>query len=335
MATIYEVSKLAGVSLATVSRVINKSGTVRPTTEKKVLAAIAKLGYRPNSSAQSLASKKSNSVGVLIPELYGPFFGIMLSSIESELQREGKRVIVTAGHSDEATETDCINFLLGSSCDALILHAYSIPDSLLEELDSGPVPIVLINSHFLQMEEKCIWLDNEHGGYIATKTLLERGHHELAYISGPSWKIDSFKRLAGHKRALREFGVEYNESLTIEGDFEVASGQWAMHQLLKQGISFTGLVCANDEMAAGAMGVAREQGIRIPDDLSVIGYDNVSFTDFLNPKLTSIGCRISDMGKMAARMVMKNAYGKEHLEIERVFKPELVMRESVKNRIQS
>jgi LacI family transcriptional regulator len=332
MATIYEVSKLAGVSLATVSRVINNSGTVRPKTEQKVLSAIAELGYRPNSSAQSLASRTSNSVGVLIPELYGPFFGVMLSAIESELHKAGKRVIVTAGHSDEASERDCIDFLLGSSCDALILHVYSSPDELLEELINGPVPVVLLNSNFPQMAEQCIWLDNEHGGYIATKTLLEHGHHELAYISGPSWKIDSFKRLAGHKRALEEYGFEYSEDLTIEGDYEEASGRQAMHQLLRKGIPFTGLVCANDEMAAGAMSVAREHGLNVPDDLSIIGYDNVSFTNFLHPKLTSIGCRISEMGQMAARMVMKNAYGEDKLQIQRIFKPHLVMRESVKRR---
>lgn len=332
MATIYDVSKLAGVSLATVSRVINKSGTVRPTTAKKVESAIRELGYRPNSSAQSLASRKSNSIGILIPELYGPFFGIMLSSIESELHKAGKRVIVTAGHSDENKERDCINFLLSSSCDALILHVYSIADDLLEELNNGPVPIVMLNRHLPQLAEKCIWLDNEHGGYIATKTLLEHGHHELAYISGPSWKIDSFKRLAGHKRALAEFGLGYNERLTIEGDYEESSGRQAMRQLLKNGVSFSGLVCANDEMAAGAMAVAREQGVDVPNDLSVIGYDNVSFTSYLHPKLTSVGCRIAEMGQMAARMTMKDAYGKTNVEIQHAFKPHVVMRESVKRR---
>jgi LacI family transcriptional regulator len=332
MATIYEVSKLAGVSLATVSRVINDSGTVRPLTKKKVLSAIAELGYRPNSSAQSLASRKSNTVGVLIPELYGPFFGEMLSSIESELHKAGKRVIITAGHSDEIKERDGIEFLLGSSCDALILHVYSVPDKLMEELNNGPIPIVFLNSHFPQLTEKCIWLDNEHGGYIATKTLLEHGHRELAYISGPAWKIDSFKRLAGHKRALEEYGLEYDESLTIEGDFEESSGNQAMHQLLKNGASFTGLVCANDEMAAGAIVVARDQGLKLPDDLSIIGYDNVSLTNHLQPKLSSIGCRINEMGQMAARLVLKNAYGQDKLPIQHAFKPRLVMRESVKRK---
>ena len=201
MATIYEVSKLAGVSLATVSRVMNDSDKVTPKTRQKVQAAIEELGYRPNSMAQSLASKRSNSIGILIPELHGPFFGIMLSSVEKELRNAGKRVIITAGHSDENKERDCIEFLLGSSCDALILHVYSVPIDYLIELNKGPVPIILLNSYVPEIAENCIYLDNEHGGYLATKALLELGHRKLAYISGPHWKVDSFKRLSGHKRA--------------------------------------------------------------------------------------------------------------------------------------
>jgi LacI family transcriptional regulator len=332
MATIYDVSKLAGVSLATVSRVINNSDTVRPKTRQKVLSASAELGYRPNSSAQSLASRHSNSVGVLIPELYGPFFGTLLSNIEYELNKSGKRVIITAGHSAASKEHESIEFLLSSNCDALILHVYSISEESLIELNNGPVPVVLLNNYFPQLSEKCIWLDNEHGGYLATKTLLDHGHRELAYISGPSWKIDSFKRLAGHKRALEEHGLEYNERLTVEGDYEVTSGKRAMQQLLKNGGSFTGLVCANDEMAAGAMDIVREQGLEVPDDLSIVGYDNVLFTSLLHPKLTSIDCKASEMGQMAARMVLEDAYGEKNLNIQRSFKPKLVMRNSVTRR---
>ena len=332
MATIYEVSKLAGVSLATVSRVMNNSGKVTPKTREKVLSAISELGYRPNSMAQSLASRRSNSVGILIPELHGPFFGVMLSSVEAELHDAGKRVIITAGHSDEAREMDCIEFLLSSSCDALILHVYSVPHDYLIELNKGPVPIILLNSHIPEMADNCINLDNEHGGYVATRSLLEHGHRDLAYISGPSWKIDSFKRLAGHKRALREFGLEVDERLIVEGDFEEASGREAMQKLLDMDIPFTGLVCANDEMAAGAMDTAREQGLEVPDDMSVVGYDDVFFTNYLRPKLSSIGCRITEMGQMAARCVLRNAYGENDLEIQNTFKPHLVLRESIKNR---
>ena len=256
----------------------------------------------------------------------------MLNNIEKELRDAGKRVIITAGHSDENKERDCIEFLLGSSCDALILHVYSVPHDYLVELNKGPVPIVVLNNYVPELADNCIYLDNEHGGYIATKALLERGHTDLAYISGPHWKFDSFKRLTGHKRAMQEFGLEVNEQLIIEGDFEEASGRAAMQQLLSLGISFTGVVCANDEMAAGAIDIARKQGIGVPDDISVIGYDNVYFTNYLNPRLSSIGCRISEMGQMAARCVLKNTYGQTDLEIQNTFKPRLVLRESVKSR---
>ena len=332
MATIYQVSELAGVSLATVSRVINNSGKVTAKTRQKVISAIEELGYRPNASAQSLALKRSNSVGILIPELYGPFFGIMLSSIEKELRDAGKRVVITAGHSDETKERDCIEFLLGSSCDALILHVYSVSDRFLIELNEGPVPITLLNRYIPEMADRCISLDNEHGGYIAAKCLLERGHRKIAYVSGPHWKVDSFRRLTGHKRALAEFGVEMDERLLFEGDFEEASGRQAMKYFLQQDIPFTATVCANDEMAAGAMDTARSQGLVIPDDMSVIGYDDVDFTHYLHPRLSSIGCRINEMGLMAARCVMKNAYGEKDLEIQNTFEPNLVLRESVKSR---
>jgi len=331
MATIYEVSKLAGVSLATVSRVMNNSGKVKEKTRQKVLSAITELDYVPNSMAQSLASRRSNSVGVLIPELHGPFFGVMLSSVEQELRNAGKRVIITAGHSDEKTERECIDFLLGSSCDALILHVYSVKNDYLVELNKGPVPIILLNAYIPELAHNCIYLDNEHGGYLATKALLELGHRSLAYISGPHWKVDSFRRLSGHKRALREYGLEVDERLVAEGTFEEASGRVAMDHLLSLGIPFTGLVCANDEMAAAAMDIAREKGLKVPDDISVIGYDNVSFTHYLHPRLSSIGCRITEMGQMAARCVLKTTYGQSDLEIQNSFKPHLVLRESVKS----
>ena len=332
MATIYEVSALAGVSLATVSRVINNSGKVTEKTRKKVLSAIEELGYRPNSMAQSLASKRSNSVGILIPELYGPFFGIMLSNVEEELRSQGKRVIITAGHSDESKEKDCIEFLLGSSCDALILHVYSVSDEFLIKLNKGPVPIILLNRYIEEMADQCISLNNEHGGYIATKTMLEHGHKDVAYISGPHWKVDSFKRLTGHKRALKEFGIPFDQRLVFEGDFEEASGRKAMKHLLSLGIPMTAVVCANDEMAAGAMDTARKEGLDIPNDISVIGYDNVVFTRYLNPKLSSIDCRIDEMGQMAARCVLKHYYGHKNIEIQNSFEPRLVLRASVNQR---
>jgi LacI family transcriptional regulator len=330
MATIYEVSRLAGVSLATVSRVMNDSARVTDKTRQKVLAAMEELGYRPNSIAQSLASSRTNSVGILVPELHGPFFGTMLSGIEAELRDAKKHVIITVGHSEEDKEIDGIEFLTSRNCDALILHVDAVSDEYLARLSEGGTPFVVINRSVHAMSDNCINLDNEYGGYLATKALLERNHRELAYISGPRWKKDANERLAGHRRALAEFGVPLNEQLVFEGDFHESGGTVGMQYLIKKGVPFSAVICANDEMAAGAMVVARENGLNVPDDVSVVGFDNVIFSHFTWPKLSTVDYPINDMGRMAARWVLKHVYQQDGYEIQNVFRPELVDRASIK-----
>ena len=330
MATIYEVSELAGVSLATVSRVMNNSGKVAAKTRLKVESAMKELGYRPNSIAQSLASNRTNSVGVLVPMFYGPFYGEILSGLETELRDAGKHVIITSGHSDRDSEKAGIEFLLSRNCDALILHVDAVSDDYLEKLARGPVPIVAIGRHIPGFEDYCINLDNELGGYLATKSALVLGHTRLAYISGPLWKDDAHDRLEGHKRALKEHGIDFNPQLLYEGDFQEASGSLGMEEMLRVGQPFSVVICANDEMAAGALGVARERGLEIPDDLSVIGFDNVFFTRYFRPKLSTVDYQISEMGRMAARCVLNHVYGRKDLEVQTTFEPTVVMRSSVK-----
>jgi LacI family transcriptional regulator len=328
MATIYEVSELAGVSLATVSRVMNNSARVSVKTREKVEAAMKQLGYRPNSIAQSLASNRSNSVGILVPELHGPFFGSMLSSIEDELRHFGKHVIITAGHSDQDKEKDSIGFLASRQCDALILHVYAVSNDFVTELRGSGVRVVLIGRDLPEMAANCITIDNELGEYLATRFLIELGHSELAYIAGPLWKSDGQARMAGYKRALAEFGVSFDERRVAEGTYEEITGQRAMETLLERNMPFTGLVCANDEMAAGAIAVARDRGMVLPDDLSVVGFDNVFFTRYMHPPLSTVNYPIAEMGRMAARCVLRDVYGIAGLEIRNRFEPELVSRAS-------
>jgi len=329
MATIYEVSELAGVSLATVSRVMNDSSKVSPKTRAKVEAAMKELDYSPNPIAQSLASSQSNTVGVLVPELHGPFFGVILSGIEAELRVAGKQIIITVGHSEEKTEIESLDFLSTRRCDALILYVYGVSDDYLVEFSESSVPVVFLNRLIPDKASQCISLDNELGGYLATKSLLELGHRQLAYISGPLWKRDSAKRLKGHKRALEEFGLSLNEQLMFEGNYEESSGRRGMEHLLAVGLPFSGLVCGNDEMAAGAMGAAREKGLSIPHDCSVIGFDNVFFARYTYPELSSIDCPVEEMGRMAARAVLRDAYGEDGLKIQNRFEPSLVRRASI------
>lgn len=328
MATIYEVSELAGVSLATVSRVMNNSGRVTPKTRQKVLNAMRELNYLPNSIAQSLASKRSNCVGVLVSELHGPIFGALVSSIEEVLRQAGKFVIFAVGHSDAETEREGISFLTSRNCDALILHVEALSDDELLKQSKGATPFVVINRNIPGMEECCISLNDELGGSQATRLLLKLGHRQIAYISGPLGWGDADARLKGHKQALAEYGIRFDQRLMVEGDYRVPGGGEAMKRLFAAGAAFTAVVCANDEMAVGAMDVIRTHNFSIPEDISVVGFDNVRWAPFLSPKLTSIDNPIRSMGAMAARLVLRNVYDDNGTEIRNIFDPTVIERAS-------
>lgn len=329
MATIYQVSDLAKVSLATVSRVMNGSSRVSEKTREKVLTAMKELGYRPNLIAQSLASNRSFCVGLLVSEIHGPFFGQMMSGIESELRAAGKHVIIAAGHSDEEKEKDGIEFLISRHCDAIILHVEAVSDEYLIELSKGDIPIILVSRYVPQLDEFCISLDNELGGYLATKTMIEHGHKEIAYVAGPQNKADAIARLKGHKRALTEHHIHISDDLIFEAEFKEHGGMQALEHFLKLNNNFTALICANDEMASGAMTYARSHGLHLPDDLSIIGFDNVVFAAHLYPKLTTIENPVHQMGQMAARIVLQKVYQVQQEAIQHRFEPMLINRDSV------
>ena len=329
MATIYEVSTLAGVSLATVSRVINKNSRVSDKTRQKVLDAMAELGYRPNSIAQSLASNRSNSVGILVSELHGSFFGQMMAGIEAELRAAGKHVIITTGHSEKDKEKDGIEFLISRNCDAIILHVEAVSDEYLIDLCKGKTPVYFMSRLVEGLNENCISLDNELGGYLATQAVIEQGHSTIAYIGGPEFKADSKDRLAGHKRALANNNIAFSDTLYFEGDFKETGGSDGLKYFIKNKQKFSVLVCANDEMASGSITYAREQGFSLPKDLSIIGFDNIIFAQHTYPKLTTIDNPVNLMGHMAAKLVLKNIYKQKNISITHSFEPTLITRDSV------
>jgi LacI family transcriptional regulator len=332
MATIYEVSKLAGVSLATVSRVMNNNKNVSDATREKVTLAMAELGYRPNSIAQSLATNCSNSVGLLVSELHGPFYGPMMSGIENSFRNQGKHVIIAAGHSNAEREQQGIEFLISRNCDGLILHVEAVSDDYLIALSKGPTPFVLLNRLIPALADRCIILNNRKGGYLATQHVLEQGHRDIAYISGPLWKADAKDRLAGHKQALSEYGSRFDESLLYQGDFMEDSGYQGFLQLHRSTTQFSALICANDEMATGAMIAARECGLQLPEQLSIMGYDNVFFTRHVYPPLTTINYPINEMGQMAANWILSKVYNKGEQPTHTLFEPQLVVRQSITKR---
>lgn len=327
MPTIYQVAERAGVSLSTVSRVLNGKASVNKVLKERVEKAVKELNYRPNSVARSLANNRTDSVGVLVPELNAPFFGDLMQAVESTLRAADKHVIISVGRNCLETEKDAVEFLISRNCDALIMHAEALSDEYLLELNQSKLPVALVNRQVEGLPDACTSLDNEKGGYLATRHLLELGHKDIAYISGPTDKCDASLRLEGHKRALSEAGLPINPQLIFNGDYSEEDGKIGLLELMARDVPFTALVCANDWMASGAISCARDLGMSLPHDLSVVGFDDVVFAHHVFPRLTTVSNPIAEMAEMSAKYILNKVYGQAN-NVQLYFEPSLVVRES-------
>lgn len=326
MSTIREVSRRAKVSPSTVSRVLNGTVPVAEATKKRVLAAVEELNYRPNTFARGLATNRSGGVGVAINELTSPFYGAIVRGIEAEVEAAGMHLLVSSGHAEAERERRAVEFLRERRADALIVQVEATDDATLLEWARDQAPLVVIGR--LVPELACVYLDNEKGGFLATRHLLEQGHRRIAHITGPLAMQDSRARLQGYRRALEAAKLGYDERFVVESDFQEEGGQRATRRLLARGLGISAIFAGNDQMAAGALQVLREAGLRVPDDISLVGYDDVLFSRYLYPGLSTVRQPLIEMGRAAARLALGALEGKE-VEVRRKFEPELVIRQSV------
>ncbi|GAM55992.1 transcriptional regulator [Vibrio ishigakensis] len=327
MATIKEVSEHAGVSQATVSRVINGTSRVSHDKKLKVEKAIQELGYRPNFIAQALASSRSGSIGVVVPELGGPFYSSILHNIESKLRQYGYHVIVTACGNTEREQQESVEFLLSRRVDALIMHTQHLTDDYLINLDEQGVVFVLINRFVPELKQSCIEIDNEYGGKLATEHLLNSGHTRIACITGPLEKSDARGRLQGYRAALEEAGIDYDETLVIEAGFTEETGHSAAKKLLRRGCDFTALFACNDHMAFGAFEVLRDANYKIPEQVSLVGFDDILFARYLTPALTTVNFPIEQMSIEAVQLAIQKLH-KNKLDVNFKLQPNLMLRNS-------
>lgn len=330
MPTIKEVSRRARVSPATVSRVLNDTAPVNKHTRQRVLDVINELGYQPNAFARGLVTNRSGGIGVVVNEISSPFYAGMVGGIEKVIETAGAHLLVSSGHAYRQTELEALEFLRAQRSDALIFQSDASTDADIIEWHRGvDVPTIIFGRFIAELSESCIYLDNELGGFLAVQHLLECGHTEIAFISGPPIIKDSWERQHGYRRALQNADIGYDEMLVVEGDFTEESGYQATRRLLERQQSFTALFVANDQMAAGAFQALREAQLDIPQDISVIGYDDVLFARYLYPALTTVRQPFDAMGQAAATLALAAIDGEE-TEVKRRFDPELIVRDSVK-----
>lgn len=324
---ILEVAKLAGVSASTVSRVTSGNAVVKPETRKRVEEAMQKLGYKPNSAAQSLSSKRSNTIGMVVAGLDGPFYGPMIAGVESALRERGKHLLIASGSGDTNSEVDAIEFLLSRQVDGLILLTEWLEQRYVADL-AARIPVYMINQYYQGMDNRVMLLDDVDGGYRATKYLLDKGHREIACISAQEFKHDANDRVSGYKAALREAGIPVLDDLIARTSFEVQGGIEGMELLAERGARFTAVVVGNDESALGVYSWAKDRGLRIPEDLSVIGYDDILLARFLTPPLTTMHAPNFEMAKRAADSAFNEIYRKGS-PLGGSFKTTLIERDSV------
>jgi LacI family transcriptional regulator len=329
LTTIKDVAELAQVSQSTVSRVLTGHSRVAKETKEKILYAIQQLGYQPNASAQSLASNRTNSVGMLVGTLAGAYYSTLTSSVEEIARDNNFHLIATSGRFSRTYELEAINFLKMKRVDGLIIHTGELLDNDILNIANEVPATVVLNHYIPEIAENCIYLDDELGGYLATKHLLDYGHTKIGCITGPLQQNVSRDRLQGYRNALTEYGIQYDPNLIVEGRFDLKDSGVAPNRLLDRNTGITAIFCLNDHIALEVYEVLNERHFVIGDDISVVGFDNSIFCSQIVPKLTSINFPVNLMGTEAVRKVL-SLITKTDYSMQKKLIPELISRDSVK-----
>jgi len=303
-ATIADVAVKAGVSTATVSRVLAGVGRARPETRARVLDAARTLDYRPSEIARSLKRRSTQTLGLIITDIENPYFPQLVRSVEDASRAAGYTVLLCNAAEDPVREASYLDLLVDRRVDGLIIAASSIGARQGEWLTAPPIPVVLVNTEVPDSGLPTITSDNAAGGRLATEHLLALGHRLFGYLMPPPRNVDAVPRLAGVKAALRDAGRPDDALTVVEGEALVGGGESAAIDLLERAPETTAILAYNDLMAIGALRALRHRGRRVPLDASVVGFDDVAVAAFVDPALTTISQRTEEMGRWAVERLL-------------------------------
>ncbi|QYR23663.1 catabolite control protein A [Paenibacillus sp. sptzw28] len=328
--TIYDVAREAGVSMATVSRVVNNNPNVKPQTRKKVFEAIERLGYRPNAVARGLASKKTTTVGVVIPDISNAIFAEVARGIEDIANMYHYNIILCNADKKKDKEIRVINTLLEKQVDGLLFMGGAVTDEHLQAFKTANVPIVLCATTDDNGSIPSVDIDHEGAAFDAVRMLIEQGHRKIAMISGTLQDpANGYARYQGYKRAIEAAGIPYDENMVRIGNYRYESGVEAMKYFLELQDRPTAVFSATDEMAIGAIHCIQDSGLKVPGDISVISVDNSRMASMVRPQLTAVAQPMYDIGAVSMRLLTK-LMKKESVEQGKVVLPhEIVTRQSV------
>lgn len=332
MITIRDVARQAGVSVATVSRVLNNSALVSPDTRDVVMKAVTQLGYRPNANAQALATQVSDTIGVVVMDVSDAFFGALVKAVDTVAQQHHKYVLIGNSYHEAEKERHAIEVLIRQRSSALIVHSKALSDAELSDFMQHIPGMVLINRIVPGFAHRCVGLDNVSGALMATRMLLNHGHQRIGYLSSNHGIEDDDMRREGWSKALQEQGIIAPDSWVGSGSPDMQGGEAAMVELLGRNLGLTAVFAYNDSMAAGALTTLKDNGIVVPQHLSLIGFDDIPISRYTDPQLTTVRYPVMSMAKLATELALLGAAGKLDREATHCFMPTLVRRHSVAQR---
>ncbi|MGM9488138.1 LacI family DNA-binding transcriptional regulator [Ideonella sp. YS5] len=323
--TLQQVAERAGVSPSTVSRILNGTAVVSPDKHKAVSDAIAQLGFVPNPVARGLAGGRTLSVGVVTQAIDSPFYGGALRGIEDTLQPAGYMPLFASGQWDAMAEKQCVDVLRSRRVDGLIVLTGRMSDSALEAV-AASLPVVITGRRLVAPDLFSLDFDDEAGARMAAEHLLQLGHRRIVFIRGDPLHPDAQARERGFRAALSAAGVPVDEALVLDGNYLEESGLHSVERLLETGPGFTAIFASNDQMGVGAALALYRRGLRIPQDVSLIGFDDLPSSAYTVPPLTSVRQPIYDLGRLAAAAMLELLAGRSPTVL--LPPPRLVVRES-------
>lgn len=329
--TIKDIAALAGVSKTTVSKVINnKDDSISKATKDKILKIMKEQNYVPNKLAQGLVTKRTKTIGLLIPDIRNPFFTDISRGAEDFARKKGYNIIFCNTDEDYEKEAQCVSMLCEKMVDGIIFAPSS--NTLYEEdrYSNLQIPIVLVDKNIdIQNAKGVVKVDNKNGTYEATKHLIKNGHKEILYLSGPLKNDIAKERLNGYIRALEKNNRLFNRENVIEGKYKY---EWSYEYIKSlDEINFSAICCANDLIAIGAIQALRERNLKVPQDISVVGFDDIETAKLTDPSLTTVRQPSYEMGQKASEILI-NSLNDDSNDMVGVitFKPQLIVRNSTK-----
>ncbi|WP_052702999.1 LacI family DNA-binding transcriptional regulator [Paenibacillus beijingensis] len=327
--TIYDVAVKANVSAATVSRVLNRSKPVSKAVRERVMKAVEELNFKPNSVARSLIMKESRLIGVLIPGIANVFISSFIDTLEEEFFKYNYTTLLCNTRRDDDIEMDYLRLLKDKYVDGVVLMTSNPKPHQIGFFEKVEIPAVFAGHTDSTKQFSSVNIDNYQAMYDATRYLLQNGHRKIAFFGGPANYLQIMERLSGYKQALADYGVEYDESLFYAHDYDIEHGYECGMKLFLRKDRPTAVCCVSDMVAIGAIRAAKDNGLRVPEDISIMGFDDISIAKTYSPEITTIRQPIREMSVQAAHMLLSQIQQKENYMREtRILPHEIIVRKS-------